>query len=214
MPDTLPIPGRVTPTRRDVDRQTLGRSADWRWWRTKLQDPEDVPGVLICPRCHAISDHKQWYYDERHYQELKWDHNAGVMLCPGCSEFDRAMYGGEVRLRSSLLLQNKREALQLIRDTERQAMLENPLARLAAIHDHGEEIVVLTTTPFLARRIGTEFKKAFDGKLRVDKLPQEEFVRVYWERRPPAPAPRVLRLPFPATRSRAARHARRVTPHP
>jgi hypothetical protein len=214
MPDTLLVPGRVTPTRREVDRQTLGRSADWRWWRAKLQDPEDVPGILICPRCHAISDHKQWYFDERHYQELKWNPNVRAVLCPGCTEFDRAMYGGEVRLRGSLLVKNKREALQLIRDTERQAMLENPLARLAAVHDHGEEIVVLTTTPYLARRIGTEFKKAFDGTLRVDKLPQEDFVRVYWERHPPAPAPRVLRVPFPATRSRAARHARRVTPHP
>lgn len=214
MPDTLPIPGWVTPTRRDVDRQTLGRSADWRWWRAKAQDPEDAPGIVICPRCHAISDHKQWYYDESRYQTLKWDRAVGVVLCPGCSEFDRALYGGEVRLRSPLLLTNKREALQLIRHTEREAMVENPVARLAAVHDHGEEIVVLTTTPHLARRIGTEFKKAFDGELRVDKLPQEDFVRVAWERHAPAPAPRVLRVPFPTTRSRAARHARRGTPRP
>ncbi|GIW04161.1 MAG: hypothetical protein KatS3mg059_0781 [Thermomicrobiales bacterium] len=214
MPDTLPIAGRVLPTRRDVDRQTLGRSADWRWWRSKLQDPEDVPGILICPRCHAISDHKRWFYDERRYQELKWDKTVRVVCCPGCTEFDRSLHGGEVRLRSPLLRENKRQVLQLIRDVERRAMLENPLARLAAIHDHGEEVVVLTTTPFLARRIGTEFKEAFDGQLQVDKLPHEDFVRVYWER-PLAPAaPRVLRAPFPATRSRAARHARRSPVHP
>ncbi len=182
MPDNLPIPGRADPTRRKYDRQTLGRSEDWRWRRRKLQVAEDRPGTLICPRCHAISDHKRWFYDEPRYRRLRRQPGVGIVTCPGCDRLDRQLYEGEVRLRSPLLAQNKRQVFGMIRNTERAAMAENPIARLAAVQDHGTEIAVLTTTRFLAERIGKEFKKAFDGRLQVEELKREKFARVYWER--------------------------------
>lgn len=182
MPESMPIPGRVQPTRRRYDRQTFGRSDDWRWMRKKLLEGEDRPGTLICPRCHAISDIKRWYFDEARYQQLRTQPGVGVITCPGCERQDRTYYEGIVRLRSPLLLRNKRQALGMIYNTEERESRENPIARLAAVQDHGEEIAVLTTTPFLAERIGKEFKKAFDGRLRIDHLPREKFSRVWWER--------------------------------
>lgn len=182
MPDNRPIPGRVKPTRRSLDRATVGASEDWRPPDKKFQTGEDRPGTLICPRCHAISDIKRWYYDEARYEQLKDQADTGVITCPGCDRLDRQFYEGEVHLRSPLLVQNKQQAMGMIRHEEQEAMQENPIARIAAVQDHGEEIAVITTTAFLAERIGKEFKKAFDGRLRISKLPREKFSRVYWER--------------------------------
>lgn len=182
MPDTIALPGRVEPTRRDYDRRTLGRAQDWQPPRKKLQAGEDQPGTLICPRCHAISDIKRWYFDERRYHQLKLQPAVGVTTCPGCERVDRKLYEGEVHLRGPLVARNKRQALGMVRNQEQKAMQENPIARLAAVQDHGDEIAVITTTAFLAERIGKEFKKAFDGHLRISRLPREKFSRVYWER--------------------------------
>jgi hypothetical protein len=142
----------------------------------------DRHGTLICPRCHAISTIKRWFFDERRYWQLTLQPGVGVVTCPGCQRLDRRTYEGEVHLRSELLLHNKRQALGMIRNQEREAMEENPIARLANVQDHGQEIAVITTTQFLAERIGKEFKKAFDGHLRIDSHPRERFSRVYWER--------------------------------
>ena len=182
MPENLPIPGRVEPTRRRYARTTVGRSEDWRWQRKRFETGEDRPGTIICPRCHAISDSKRWYFDEARYQVLKDRSDVTVMTCPGCDRLDRQIYEGEVHLRSPLLARQKEQALNLIYNQETEAMQENPISRLAAVQDHGEEIAVITTTRFLAERIGKEFRKAFDGKLRIDRLPREKFARVYWER--------------------------------
>lgn len=182
MPDRRIIPGRVKPARFQYARSTAGASQEWRWTQKKRQPAEDQPGTLICPRCHAISELKRWYFDERRYRQLKFQPGVGVVTCPGCTLLDRGMYGGEVHLRSPLLARNKLQALGIIRHQEEEAALENPLARLAIVQDNGEEITVITTTPFLAERIGQEFRKAFDGRLRIDRLPWEKFSRVYWER--------------------------------
>lgn len=182
MPDSMPIPGKVEPTRRKYDRTNVGATEDWRPPKKRFQTGEDRPGTLICPRCHAISNIKRWYFDEQRYQQLKGQPNVGVITCPGCERLDRQIYEGEVHLRSPLLASNKEQALRIIEHQEREAMEENPISRLANVQDQGEEIVVITTTRFLAERIGREFKKAFHGHLRVDRLPREKFARVYWER--------------------------------
>ncbi|MPZ13127.1 MAG: hypothetical protein GEU73_01655 [Chloroflexi bacterium] len=183
MPETIPIPGRVKPTRRAYDRRSLGASAEWRPPPAKRQMAKDRPGTLICARCHAISTIKRWFYDERRYQELKRDTRVGVTTCPGCERLDRQLYEGDVRLRSVLLVGTKRQSLAMIRHEEQKAMRENPIARLAAVHDQGAEITIFTTTRYLAERIGRAFERAFGGTLRVDRLVGEKFSRVYWERR-------------------------------
>lgn len=182
MPDNMPIPGRIKPSRRRHDRITMGSSVDWRPPKKKLQAVEDQPGTMICPRCHAISDIKRWYFDEERYQQLKSQPDVQVVRCPGCERIDRQLYGGEIHLRSPLLVENKEQVLSMIRNQEREAAENNPLARLAVVQDQDAEITILTTTAFLAERIGKEFKKAFDGDLRIDRLPAEEFSRVYWDR--------------------------------
>ena len=181
----VPVPGWVKPTEREVMREEVGRTEDWLF--PDNRNPEanpapDVPGDLICPRCHAISREKRWFLDEPLYETLKRDPSTRAVVCPGCEAIEREMYDGEVVLRSHLLAANKETALSLIHNEEARVRQDNPLARLASVQDRGDEIYVLTITPFLARRIGREFEKAYGGKLEVQKLPQERFTRVRWTR--------------------------------
>jgi hypothetical protein len=182
MPSDVPLPGRSRPTEREARRWQLGRSEDWRFPEKRIERGLDRPGLVLCPRCHAISEQKRWYYDERRFEQLGQRPDAQFIVCDGCMRIERQMYGGEVLLRSPLLIANKEQAKHLIYHTEEQAKTNNPLARLASVDDHGEEIAVLTTTAWLAVRIGKEFKKAFGGNVQVQRLPQEKFARVRWLR--------------------------------
>jgi hypothetical protein len=92
------------------------------------------------------------------------------------------MYDGEVMLCSPLLVPNKAQALQLIRNEEDRARELDPLSRLADVDDRGDHIAVLTTTVALAERIGKAFHRSFKGSLRLEYLPDEQFVRVRWKR--------------------------------
>ena len=178
----VPVPGWVKPTGREVMREQVGRSEDWFFPEAKTRPTPDVPGTLICPRCHAISREKRWLLDEPLYEDLKRQPDVRPFICPGCEAVEREMYDGEVVLRSPLLVTNREAALRLIRNEEARVRQDNPLARLASVEDRDGEIHVLTITPFLARRIGKEFEKAFGGELEVQSLPRERFTRVRWTR--------------------------------
>lgn len=178
----IPLPGRVKPTGREVLREQVGRSEDWRFPEGGGRPAPDTPGTLICPRCHAISQEKRWFLDEPLYEALKDSPGTRAVICPGCNAVERGLYDGEVVLRSPLLAANKDVALNLIRNEEARVRRDNPLARLASVEDRGEEIRVLTITPFLAHRIGKEFEKAYHGELEIQNLPDERFTRVRWTR--------------------------------
>ncbi len=182
MPQGIPLPGKTKPTERQVRRAQLGNSEDWRYPEKRYEVGKDHPGILICPRCHAISEEKRWFVDEKKYRKLQ--HRPGVeeSLCPGCKRIDEKLYGGEVTLKSPLLVNHKDEALSLIQHTADEARSENPIARVASIEVRDGEIYILTTTRFLAQRIGKEFLKAFHGNLDIDNLPYEKFSRVRWLR--------------------------------
>lgn len=182
MPEGIPIPGKTKPTERQVRRADVGKSEDWRFPEKRYEKGKDHPGIIICPRCHAISEQKRWYLDEERYKEL--EHMPGVekVLCGGCKRVRDRVYEGEVTLKSPLLVFEKDEALNLIHNTEDEARRENPLSQVASIEVRDGEIYVLTTTEFLAARIGKEFHKAYGGDLNIDNPPYEKFVRVRWAR--------------------------------
>ncbi|MBI2953393.1 MAG: hypothetical protein HYY30_03705 [Chloroflexi bacterium] len=182
MPEGIPIPGKTKPTEREVKRAQVGKSQDWRFPEKRFETGKDHPGIIICPRCHAISEKKRWFVDEKRYEELKNAPGVEQVVCPGCRRIEAQVYEGEVSLKSPLLIDRKDEALSLIHHTEQEARLENPIARIASIDVEGDEIHVLTTTKWLAQRIGKEFAKALGGTVSFDNPPNEKFTRVHWVR--------------------------------
>jgi hypothetical protein len=178
----LPLPGKTKPTAREVYRAQIGRKVDWLTPGRRAERGYDQPGTLICPRCHAISLQKRWFFDESLYQRLRALPCARFLVCPGCRRVERQIYEGEVILRSPLLLANKEQALHLIQNEEDKARQVNPFSRLAAVDDRGSEITILTTTIPLAERIGKAFHRSFKGALSVQYSPGERFVRIRWKR--------------------------------
>ncbi len=178
----LPLPGRVRPTAREVYRSQVGEKVDWFIPRRTAERGLDQPGTIVCPRCHAISTQKRWFLDEGRYEQLRQLPTTRLLLCPGCRRIERQIYEGDVRLRSPLLLPNKIQALHLIYHEEDKARQTNPFSRLAVVEDLGSEIRILTTTCWLAERIGRAFQKSFKGTLIRQRLPGERFVRVRWSR--------------------------------
>lgn len=183
MPEGIPIPGKTKPTEREVRRAQLGQSEDWRFPEKRFETGMDHPGIIVCPRCHAISVEKRWFVDERQYQELIGTPGVEPVVCPGCRRIEAHVYEGEVMLKSPLLVDRRDEALSLIYHTAEEARHENPIARVASLEEKEGEIYVLTTTRFLAQRIGKEFQKALGGDLAIDNLLHEKFARVRWTRK-------------------------------
>lgn len=183
MPENLHIPGKTKPTEREVRRSQLGKTEDWRFPEKRLETGEDKPGHLYCPRCHAVSVEKRWFLDEKKYHEfVHHDPSAIAVLDPGCERIEKGIIEGEVTLHGSFLVNHKEEILNRINNEEKEDRENNPISRLASVEDRGEEIYILTTTQFLAERIGKEIKKAYDGELEVQSLPREKFSRVRWSR--------------------------------
>jgi hypothetical protein len=178
----LRLPGRTRPTAREVYRSEIGERVDWLLPEHKWEKGKDRPGVLICPRCHAISVCKRWFLDEDRYEQLRSTPGVQFVICPGCRRIQYQVYEGVVRLHSPLLLTNKAQAMAIIDHAEDKARQTNPFSRLASVVDSGDTIDILTTTYWLAERIGKEFHKAFKGTLELQRLPDERFVRVRWER--------------------------------
>lgn len=144
---------------------------------------EVPPGPALCTRCHAFLETDHWRYDERHYRELQERGGAQTTLCPGCTRVERRLYEGELVLRHSGWQRiEKGEVLNLIHNTEARVRAANPTARIALLEDRGDELYILTTTRFLAERIGKALYRAYKGELEIMPLPRERFTRVRWER--------------------------------
>jgi hypothetical protein len=153
--------------------------------RTRGRRDDEVKGLvhtLVCPACHAILKADSWFVDELLYQQLDGQPGVRPALCPGCLKVARGVYEGEVTLRSRLLVSTKSAALELIGNEEERARCSNPLSRLTAVEDLGDEIKVLTTTPLLAERIGKVFRRVYDGDLEIERQPWGHGCRVCWHR--------------------------------
>lgn len=169
------------PPMKESKRDALLGDLHWKFIERRFDDKKDPAGPAICTRCHAYLETDHWLFDEQRYRQLKEQPGIHVMLCPGCTRVERRLYEGEVTIRHNWNGVTKDEVLHLIHNEEARERLTNASARIALMEDREEEIYLLTTTQFLARRIGTELQKAYKGSLTVSNLPQERFSRVRWE---------------------------------
>jgi len=167
---------------RNRPRTALSKDPIWRFEDRRFAIPLDVPGPAICTRCHAYLETDHWAYDSQRYQQLKSRSDVHTMLCPGCTRIEKRLYEGEVIVHHNWQAVDKQEVLNLIHHEEARARATNPTARIALLEDRGDELYILTTTQFLAERIGKELYKAYRGALQVMPLPRERFSRVRWSR--------------------------------
>jgi hypothetical protein len=72
--------------------------------------------------------------------------------------------------------------LQLLRHVESRASAEHPLQRIMDITRENGDVTVSTTDPHLARALGVAVHRAYRGKLEFHYNPEQNLLRVHWQR--------------------------------
>lgn len=146
-----------------------------REYRKNIQE-----GMAICKRCQAVYSNKYWFYNEKLYKENINKPDLSRILCPGCQKVENKQIDGIVILKSEVLKELKAEILNLIKHTYEKEKTKNPLSQIAELKVENNHIEIYTTTQFLAKHLGQVINKAYQGKLEIQKLPRENFIRVNW----------------------------------
>lgn len=139
---------------------------------------------VICPDCDSVFFDKSWHHSlEEDAQHLKDNKNTRFKICPACRmKKDRTFEGELVIKLSKEKLGEKREVMNVVKNSDEQARSHDPLDRVLWIEDKGNEIRVLTSENQLAARIGKKLRSAFKGSaFEIKHSHEEDTIRVRWE---------------------------------
>ncbi|WHZ16471.1 MAG: hypothetical protein OJF52_003321 [Nitrospira sp.] len=140
-------------------------------------DSYRMPGKLkeptVCKECGALYHKGRWTWGAK-------PEGADEIVCPACLRIRDKYPKGLVTLKGSYKDKHRDQVMGVIRNTEAQEKQEHPLARIMAIEEQPEGLVVSTTDTHLPRRIGEALKHAHQGELTLRYEQDEEFVRVTW----------------------------------
>jgi len=89
---------------------------------------------------------------------------------------------GMVSLQGEFLAAHRDEVLRRVRRCEAAEKRGHPLERIMAIAAEGEGVMVTTTGPHLARRIGDALHHAYKGVLAFRYNKGDNLLRVTWSR--------------------------------
>jgi len=129
-----------------------------------------------------VFDGHKWGYDKGLYEKIIKKEDVKSGLCPGCERVEKKMVDGVVLIKGDFLKDHKDEALNLIHNIAEKKRKKNVAARVFKMRETSEGFSIETTDQALAELIGKEFERAFSGKLDIQWLEGESFVRVNWER--------------------------------
>jgi NMD protein affecting ribosome stability and mRNA decay len=141
-----------------------------------------MPEPALCTSCHAIYRNKRWYLKEQDYKTIREDATVHETVCPACQKMDQLYPEGVVTLRGDYLWKHEEEILNILRNTENNAMAKNPLERIMNIRPEGDALVIETTEEKLAEHLGRALNKAHQGHLEITWSDNHSLCRVNWER--------------------------------
>jgi len=142
---------------------------------------EALAGAHVCPVCHAVYRDRHWSLNPKAYAEVvAGDHQETT--CPACLKMEQVYAEGVVTLGGDYLWQHEDEIRNLIRNTEQQALQQNPLERIIRMERRGEDLVVETTDVKLAEHFGRVIHRAHQGELQLSWSGTPATCRVKWQR--------------------------------
>lgn len=139
---------------------------------------------VICPGCSCVFFDKSWHHsleeDARHLTDRK---NIRFKTCPACRmKKDRTFEGELVIELSKEKLGEKKEILNVIKNSDEQAQAHDPMDRILWIEDGGAKIRILISENQLAVRIGKKLESAFKGGvLEIKHSHGEDVIRAFWK---------------------------------
>lgn len=128
-----------------------------------------------CPDCGAVVVNGRWQWQSA---------TEGVVSerCPACRRIRDNFPAGYVTLSGSYLDEHRAEILAIVQNVAAKEKAEHPMQRLMNIVDANREVKLTTTDIHLARAIGDAVQHAHGGKLEVKYGPDDNIVRVSWNR--------------------------------
>ncbi len=129
----------------------------------------------VCPTCGLVFHAGRW-------QRLGRPPGAHKHTCPACLRTQEDFPAGIVTLSGSYAMANREALLNMARKQETIENAEHPLQRIMAIRAEADSLVLSTTDPHLAQRIGSAIGQAFGGHLDIEYPEDEYMVRVNWSR--------------------------------
>lgn len=139
---------------------------------------------VICPDCNSVFFDKAWHHNlEEDIKHIKRFKNLKFKICPACRmKKDRVFEGELVITLQKEKLGEKKEIMNVIKNSDEQAQSHDPMDRVLWIENKNNEIRVLTSENQLAVRIGKKLKSSFKGgTLEIRHSHQEDVIRVYWK---------------------------------
>ena len=106
------------------------------------------------------------------------------VVCPACQRIRDGAPSGVLLLTGEFVAKHRDEILGLARNEEAHVKAEHPLARIIKIEDQTEPpegVVITTTDPHLARRIGEALHHAYHGTFTCRYEEDEDLLRANWE---------------------------------
>jgi hypothetical protein len=134
----------------------------------KLREPS------VCRQCKAVYHKGRWTWDPV-------PSGSRDIVCPACERIQDRAPSGVLMLTGEFLATHRDEILGLVRNEETRAKAEHPLSRLIKIEDQDHAVVITTTDPHLARRIGEALQHAHHGTLTFRYEQNEDLIRVNWQ---------------------------------
>jgi hypothetical protein len=132
-------------------------------------------GATRCGDCGALFHRGRWSWRATPL-------HASTGLCPACKRIRERQPAGYLRLSGAFARAQQNELLRRARRCEAEERREHPLQRIMAIEPHAGGLLLTTTDPHLARRIGEALRDAYQGELRYRYGKGERVLRVTWSR--------------------------------
>ena len=149
--------------------------------RARLHDPYKTKGKLeepsVCRECKAVYHKGRWTWDPAPAK-------SHALLCPACERIRDSAPSGVLLLTGEFVALHRDQVLGLARNEEARVKAEHPLARIIKIEDQAEApvgVIITTTDPHLARRIGEALHHAHHGTFTCRYEEHEDLLRANWE---------------------------------
>lgn len=171
-------------------------------------------GTPQCPVCESVSIQGRWVSSRQMRTLSPSVLVTGELKCPACRQLEDRFASGVIELTGENWKKNKEMVMNTINNTQEIARNRNDQERVLWIKDTGEVTKVYVSLPELARQIGRELERSFQGKSEYKQSTSEPYLRVRWhsdlphmKHRPGAPFP-LKEQPQPKSKSFRTRSGR------
>jgi hypothetical protein len=139
--------------------------------------PKNSP---FCVICRSVSVRGRWLSPQQFEKLGKPIEAQEESKCPACRQKEDQFALGVVELRGETWKENSESVLNNIRNTEAIARYRNDQERILWLKELKTMTKVYVALPELARQIGRELEKSFQGYVEYSHSSEEPYLRVRW----------------------------------